>query len=101
MRHKGGLCTYQYTVLYALVLCSVHVLSVTCGAEHTIAMCQEGVRRLYPYLCHSTYLSTSTVLGFIHVFFATACVYVCMCTFWVGGVVSLGILCALPEYILP
>jgi len=23
---------------------SIHVVSVSCGAEHTIALCQEGVR---------------------------------------------------------
>ena len=31
------------TLRYYHYPCSVHVLSVTCGAEHTIAVCQEGV----------------------------------------------------------
>ena len=29
--------------------CSVKVLTVSCGAEHTIALCQEGVSQSYPH----------------------------------------------------
>jgi hypothetical protein len=27
-----------------LTMLGIHVVSVSCGAEHTIALCQEGVR---------------------------------------------------------
>ena len=41
----------RFNTFWSLVS-SIHVVSVSCGAEHTIALCQEGVRNMHNFMIY-------------------------------------------------